>query len=131
MFPGQETVYWSTDKTIEKELDNAATLYPVEFLQNFNASGLPCAKLTLKVGCPLMLLCNLDPANGLCNGTWMILTCFRPHVLECRLLSGNNAGKAVFIPRITINADTAELPIAFSCCQFPVRLAFAMTINKS
>ncbi len=131
MFPGQETVYWSTDKTIEEELDDAATLYPVEFLQSFNASGLPCAKLALKVGCPLMLLRNLDPANGLCNGTQMILTRFRPHVLECRLLSGNNAGKAVFIPRITINADTAELPIAFSRRQFPVRLAFAMTINKS
>ncbi len=52
-------------------------------------------------------------------------------MLECRLLSGNNAGKTVFIPRITINADTAELPIAFSRRQFPVRLAFAMTINKS
>ncbi len=131
MFPGQETVYWSTDKTIEEELDDAATLYPVEFLQTFNASGLPRAKLALKVGCPLMLLRNLDPANGLCNGTRMILTRFRPHVLECHLLSGNNAGKTVFIPRITINADTAELPIGFSRCQFPVRLAFAMTINKS
>ncbi len=61
----------------------------------------------------------------------MILTCFCHHVLECRLLSGNNAGKTVFIPPITINADTAELPIAFSHHQFPVRLAFAMTINKS
>ena len=69
IFPGQETVYWSTDKIIEEELDDATTLYPVEFLQNFNASGLPRAKLTLKVGCPLMLLRNLDPANGLCNGT--------------------------------------------------------------
>ncbi len=131
MFPGQEIVYWSTDKTIEEELDDATTLCPVEFLQTFNASGLPCAKLALKVGCPLMLLHNLDPANGLCNGTQMILTHFHPHVLECHLLSGNNAGKTVFIPCITINADTAELPIAFSCSQFPVRLACAMTINKS
>ncbi len=69
MFPGQETVYWSTDKMMEDELDDAATLYPVEFLQKFNASGLPRAKLALKVGCPLMLLHNLDPANGLCNRT--------------------------------------------------------------
>ncbi len=61
----------------------------------------------------------------------MILTCLHPHVLECHLLSGNNAGKTVFIPCITINADTAELPIAFSRRQCPVRLAFAMTINKS
>ncbi len=93
MFPGQETVYWSTDKTIEEELDDAATLYPVEFLQNFNASGLPCAKLALKVGCPLMLLRNLDPANGLCNGTRMILTRF--HVafsvvtMQARLFSSH------------------------------------------
>ena len=54
---------------MEDELGDSATLYPVKFLQNFNVSGLPCAKLALKIGCPLMLLCNLDPANGLCNGT--------------------------------------------------------------
>ncbi len=43
----------------------------------------------------------------------MILTHFCSHVLECCLLSDNNAA-TVFIPCITINADTAELPIASS-----------------
>ena len=49
IFPGQETVCWSTDKMIEDEWDDAATRYLVEFLQNLNASDLPHAKLALRL----------------------------------------------------------------------------------
>ena len=45
--------------------------YPVEFLQQLNAGGLPPALLCLKVGSPVILLRNLDPGEGLCNGTRM------------------------------------------------------------
>jgi len=37
--------------------------YPAEFLQQLNASGLPPALLCLKVGCPVILLRNLDPGE--------------------------------------------------------------------
>ena len=43
--------------------------YPVEYLNTLNCSELLLARLALKPGSPLMLLRNLDPSNGLCNGT--------------------------------------------------------------
>jgi hypothetical protein len=77
-----------------------------------------------------MLLRNIDPTNGLCNGTRMILLEVRPMVLKCRILGGKHAGKVVFIPRITID-PSEEMPVNLYRRQFPVRLAFVMTINKS
>jgi ATP-dependent DNA helicase PIF1 len=61
----------------------------------------------------------------------MILLSIKNHVLECHILGGKHAGKIVFIPRITIEPSSEELAIPLSRCQFPVRLAFCITINKS
>ena len=59
--------------SVDKVTTDTAHTYPVEFLNSLNASGLPLAHLALKPGCPLMLLQNLDPENGQCNGTQMVL----------------------------------------------------------
>jgi len=83
-FPGEQSMLMSAD-TVHG--DNT-TLYTTEFLNSINASGLPLAHLTLKPGCPLMLLRNINPTNGLCNGTHMILLKIRPMVLRCRILGG-------------------------------------------
>jgi hypothetical protein len=135
-FPGQEVVSWSADKVDMEDGrapvgEHEVQLYPAEFLATLKGSGLPLAWLALKPGCPLMLLRNLDPANGLCNGTRMILLQIRPRVLVCRILGGKHAGNIVFIPRISIKPSNEDMPIPLIRRQFPVRLAFAMTINKS
>jgi hypothetical protein len=78
-----------------------------------------------------MLLCNIDPSNGLCNSTCMILVDIRQRVLKCCILGGEHAGKEVFIPRITLDPLDENLPIKLSHHQFPVHLTFVMTINKS
>jgi ATP-dependent DNA helicase PIF1 len=62
-FPGEQTVVISADKVINHNSD----AYPTEFLNSLIISGLLLAHLTLKPGCPLMLLCNINPINGLCN----------------------------------------------------------------
>ena len=103
----------------------------VEFLNSITVSGLPLSCLSLKVGSPLMLLHNLDPSSGLCNGTRLVLTRIKPQVLECQILSGVGYGNIVLIPRISIEPSTEDIPVKFKHCQFPVWLAFAMTINKS
>ena len=105
----------------------------MEYLNSLNTGGLPPAKLALKIGCPVMLLRNLDVSMGLCNGTRMIVLEVRPRVLMCRIISGDPkfAGNVVFIPRITLTPSADTLPFPLQRHQFPVRLAFAMTINKS
>jgi hypothetical protein len=45
-------------------------------------------------------------------------------------LTGSNAGNIVFIPRIDLTSDS-DLPFLMKRKQFPVKLALAMTINKS
>ena len=60
----------------------------------------------------------------------MILLDIRPMVLRCRILGGKHAGKEAFIPRITIDPSD-DLLVNLFRRQFPVCLAFVMTINKS
>jgi len=43
----------------------------------------------------------------------------------------NNMTKEVAIPRIMLKPKQGEFPFDWSRRQFPVRLAFATTINKS
>jgi len=75
----------------------------------------------------------LDPGEGLCNGTRMVVLNVRRKVLQCRIISKNRRfkDKVVLIPRIRLSSNAETLPVPLKRLQFPVRLAFAMTINKS
>ena len=105
--------------------------YPVGFSEFHRDGGLPPAHLEVKAGVPLMLLCNLDQSQGLCNGTRLQLVRMQNRVLEVRIITGPCAGKIAFIPRITISPSDGDLPFELHRRQFPVCLAFAMTINKA
>ena len=133
MFSGHETLHTSADSVVlEDGAQDGFQPLPVEFLNSIPTAGLPLAHLKLKEGCPLMLLCNLDPSIGLCNGTRMRLIRMKWHVLECHILGGRFKGNTVFIPRISLEPSDQELPgFRLRRHQFPVQLAFAMTINKS
>ena len=41
--------------------------YPVKYQNQINCSGLSLAKLELKIGCPVMILRNLNAAHGVYN----------------------------------------------------------------
>lgn len=132
-FPGPETISYSADSVetepgINSEPDNI----PVEFLRSIDASGLPPGELHLKRGCPLILLRNLAPAQGLCNGTRLILQQATGRVLEVKILGGQHNGEIAFIPRIALIPSTQPgMTFRLRRRQFPVRLAFALTINKA
>lgn len=88
--------------------------------------------LSLKVGCPIILLRNLSPSSGLCNDTRLVLTEFKNKVLRCSIITGSHAGEEAFIPRIKLcRLPSAVLPYTLNRIQFPIRLAFAMSINKA
>jgi len=53
-------------------------------------------------------------------------------VIEARILAGSHAGDLVLISHLSLDSShAAGLPFTLRRCQFPVRLVFAMTINKS
>jgi hypothetical protein len=49
------------------------SLYPVEFLNTLQFSGITNHKLEFKVGMPILLLHNLNQSIGLCNATRLIV----------------------------------------------------------
>jgi ATP-dependent DNA helicase PIF1 len=53
-----------------------ANTYPSELLNTLEVSGMPSHKLSFKISAPVMLLHNLDPSVGLCNGTRLIVQRF-------------------------------------------------------
>ena len=112
----------------EEDADN----YTSEYLNTINLSSLPPHLLKFKVGAAVILLCNLSPSTGLCNGMHLRVVWISQRVIECKILAGKHAGNMVFILRIPLaSSSTADLPFDFQRTQFPLRLAFAMTINKA
>ncbi|KAF8083896.1 hypothetical protein N665_0747s0009, partial [Sinapis alba] len=69
--------------------------------------------------------------RGLCNGTRLILTYIGEHVLEAEIVTGSHIGKRVMIPRVVLLQDETRLPFILRTRQFPIRLCYTMTINKS
>ncbi|CAF2100417.1 unnamed protein product [Brassica napus] len=78
-----------------------------------------------------MMLHNLDQYNGLCNGTRMVVSRLGHRVLEAELLTGTHVGYRVLIPRIQLSPTDSIHPFTFRRRQYPIRLCYAMTINKS
>ena len=51
------------------------------------------------------------------------------NIIEATILNGKFKGEDVLLPRIPM--IPTDMPFEFKRLQFPVRLAFAMTINKA
>ncbi|OIT35017.1 hypothetical protein A4A49_62119, partial [Nicotiana attenuata] len=127
-FPSDPKTYVAFDETIEA---NDQSQYE-DFLHTLHPAGLPPHKLTLKKNCPIMLLRNLNPCEGLCNGTRLISCDLRKHVISAKIATGDFKNRHVFIPKIPLLSSADEkLPIPFKRTQFPLRLCFSMTKNKA
>nr|BAD35213.1 helicase-like protein [Oryza sativa Japonica Group]BAD35649.1 helicase-like protein [Oryza sativa Japonica Group] len=127
-FPGEEKIYHSFDSVDDDSQNN----YPLDFLNTITPNGLSPHELKVKVNCHAILLRNLDPSNGLCNGTRLMIRAFQDNAIDAEIVGGNHARKRVFIPRISLSpSDDISLSFKFKRKQFPIRLSFAMTINKS
>ncbi|XP_028117858.1 ATP-dependent DNA helicase PIF1-like [Camellia sinensis] len=118
IFPGNTHTYLAADKMSEDdEIDHPP--------------GLPAFKVELKVGCPIMMLRNIAPKDGLCNGTRLMVSRCNTRIIEAQILTGEKCGNLVFIPRISLTPSSSEMPFRMTRRQFPVRLAYVLTINKS
>ncbi|MCO5600955.1 hypothetical protein L7F22_055072 [Adiantum nelumboides] len=69
---GDNVEYFSADSISEDSMQQSF-LYSVEFLNGLNlGGGFPVHYLQLKLNAPIILLRNLDPSHGLCNGTRLV-----------------------------------------------------------
>ena len=78
---------------------------------------------------PMILLCNLNQAGGLCSGTQLIFD----RIINDRLLQVRVAGteRYALLPRITLSPTEGTFPFDWHGHQFLIRPVFAITINKS
>ena len=67
--PTEEVVLLSADSTVQP---GDSDRYPTEMLNSLQPQGIPAHKLVLRPGAPLRLMRNLNPKDGLCNGTRML-----------------------------------------------------------
>ena len=91
-------------------------------------SGVPLHLLQLKIGAIVILMRNLD-APRLCDGTRLRVDNIGNNIITWTIITGIFKGDSVIIPRIPI--IPTDLPFQFRRLQFPIKLAFSITINKS
>ena len=104
--------------------------FPTEYLKSLSIPGVPEHCLVLKKCMPVILLRNLNPAEGLCNGVCLIVR----EVISKRLVCACRASEpktSIMIPRINLVIDeTTNVPLKCRRRQFPLAQAFSLTINK-
>ena len=126
LLDGQERVFVSTNGTTDPghQRDDA---YPEEFLASIRESSLPAHVIRLKVGAPIIALRNIT--KGVSNGTRMVVTKLLRHSIKARVLHGPSEGREILISRVEMTQNMGSFEL--KRCQLPIRVAFAMTINKA
>ncbi len=127
--PNPDTKLYSADQ-VDDLRDSRG--FSVEHMNRLNPNGMPRHCIALKPSVPLMLMRNIEPSNGLCNGSRLI---YKGMSSNNRLMICDytvfGATREVTIPRIILKPKDTEFPFDWSRRQFPVRVAFACTVNKS
>lgn len=131
-FPGVAHTYYSADALAEDD-QGINSYYPVEFLNSITPSGSPPHALYLKEGVIVMVLRNLNVRAGICNGTRCLVRRLAENFVDVEILStsGRRTGERTFIPRIDFLPVDTGLPFRMKRRQYPLRIAYATTINKS
>ncbi|KAF8095209.1 hypothetical protein N665_0339s0078 [Sinapis alba] len=114
--PSEAREYLSCD-SVELEAtpeDDWTSRYTQEYLNSLEFSGLPNHRLCLKVGSPVM----------------MLLTRVGDRIIEVEIMTGTKVGEQLLIPRIQLSPLDTQHPFTFCRRKYPLRLCYAMTINK-
>ena len=130
-FGGEERVYEGINTAELTNTDALEASIPPEFLRSIDLPSLPLSSLRLPVGAPVMCLRNLLPEQGLCNGSRGVVTKLLRNSIEIRMLGGDFDGQTRLIPRVLNTTGKEDLPYILTRKQFPLRVCFAITINKS
>jgi ATP-dependent DNA helicase PIF1 len=85
-------------------------------------------KKSLKVVVPIILLRNLN-STRLFNGTRLCVISLTKIIIETDILTGCAKGEKIFLPKIPLYPN--DFPVKFRRVQFPIKVCFAMTKNKT
>lgn len=113
--------------------DESDFVIPSDVLHTLTPSGSPPHNLKIKIGSFVMLLRNINPKIGLCNGTILKVDRISYHCVTCTIISGRkpHTGTIVAIPRLRLEIGAEDCGFNFIRVQFPIIPSYAMTITKS
>ena len=108
-----QRTYYSTDELDMAEEDRAGgnAVLPTEFLNTIDVPGLTSHKLTLSIGCVVILLrININTSFGLANGTRLLVTRLQTNSIRVIIITGIGRGKEAVIPRVKLSPSDNPLP---------------------
>lgn len=118
-------------KEMQDRNDQERLHYPTEYLDKLESASIPPHILHLAPGLNVMLIRNLRVSGGLCNGTRLKIKRLYDNVVICEVMTGAQKGQEVGIFRINFTSDDFSLPGKLRRRQFPIKLCYAITVNKS
>ncbi|KAG2985953.1 hypothetical protein PC120_g23927 [Phytophthora cactorum] len=125
---GQAHEYMSLDAVQD---DEDGKCYEQEVLHSMDIRGIPPHRLKLKRWIPIVMMRNLNPDVGLCNGTRLRIVDLKPHVIHATIMTGTRQGNTSRFPASCLSV-TKTFGISLSTeAQFPIQPTFVMTINKA
>ena len=127
--PGALHVFHAVNTVDINEEALEAEPLAAEVLQSIDLASVPPSCLKLKIGAPVILLRNLSPTLGLCNGTRLRILQIGRNCLKAAILGGSFDGEIRLLPRIKLSTSPEDLPFILLRKQFPIRLCFAMTVT--
>lgn len=129
LLPNQMHSLTSANTIIKSNPNDVEEVSSVEFLQKIDVPGVPPHKLDLKVGCIVMFIRNVNFDSGIVNGRKGIVRAISPRIVDVQVIA--RGSPLVKIPRILFEVKVGRQGTSFHRRQFPLRVCYAMTINKS
>ena len=130
---GTEQPFFDLSVIPEQKLESGT--FCEEVLHTLKSPGVPPHALDVWVGASCMLLRNLDPENALQNGSRMTVrnvNSSRRLMSVCHAHEAHHADAPIFlIPRIVFPFKVGGFDVQYTRKQFPIRLAYGITIHKS
>ncbi|KAF8091390.1 hypothetical protein N665_0446s0010 [Sinapis alba] len=128
----EEQIYLNSDSIDPADTNSRDdSVFTPEFVNSIKNSCLPNHSLRLRIGTHMMLLRNIDPNEGLCNETRMQIIQLANHILQAKVITETKVGEKVWLHRLLLSPTYSKLPFKMRRRQFPLKVFFAMTINKS
>ncbi len=129
--PGEAIELLSADSCIMDDNDPDNRFLPTEVLHTINEPGVPQHRLVLKKGCICMVMRNLSFDDALVNGSKVVIRKVSQRLIEADLIHDGYRTKTVLIPRINFVFQPSRSPVKILRRQFPLRVAYCLTFNKS